>query len=349
MDVLRAVGSLLYSRNLLPRQAEARGHAFNQAVADFTSSGAKNTGSRVLISTLVACVFTGDLVLGWLAVWAWNCWDGAAILEQGASLYTFSSLRVTRDLLGWVMGVPAGLKLNYPLSLFLGSRCLYLLRLWEAFYRDFLSLYLPLFLRFIPVFASFFGLSLTLALFHDLFKFLNLCHVCFFVFSSRLLSLQVSVLVSLSRLFRGKKWNALKNRVDSCDYNTNQLLLGTIVFTTLLFLLPTTIVFAALFLSLRILQWIVQFTLRAVVVGINWSTLSIVGWIERAGWAESLVKVRVSEGEVVWRGRRWEIGEIREAVRSADPKEIIAELLGKPPVDAKPHPLATISGLWTKL
>lgn len=35
----------------------------------------------------------------------------------------------------------------------------------------------------------------------------------------------------------------LRNRIDSCDYDLDQLLVGTILFTLLFFLLPTVVVF----------------------------------------------------------------------------------------------------------
>jgi phosphatidylinositol glycan class Q protein len=37
----------------------------------------------------------------------------------------------------------------------------------------------------------------------------------------------------------GKRWNALRDRVDSYDYELDQLFLGTLLFTISLFLLPT--------------------------------------------------------------------------------------------------------------
>ena len=48
-------------------------------------------------------------------------------------------------------------------------------------------------------------------------------------------------------LFIGKKWNTLRNRIDSCDYDLDQLLLGTILFTLLTFLFPTVVVYYATF------------------------------------------------------------------------------------------------------
>ena len=58
-------------------------------------------------------------------------------------------------------------------------------------------------------------------------------------FLSRLYRLELYCLGSLWRLFRGKKWNVLRQRVDSAVYDADQLFVGTLLFTVLLFLLPT--------------------------------------------------------------------------------------------------------------
>lgn len=49
------------------------------------------------------------------------------------------------------------------------------------------------------------------------------------------------------KLFTGKRRNVLRNRTDSWDYDLDQLLLGTILFTLLAFLFPTVLVYYALF------------------------------------------------------------------------------------------------------
>ncbi len=54
-------------------------------------------------------------------------------------------------------------------------------------------------------------------------------------------------LASLWRLFRGKKWNVLRQRVDSASYDVDQLFIGTLLFTVLLFLLPTTALYYIVF------------------------------------------------------------------------------------------------------
>ena len=48
-----------------------------------------------------------------------------------------------------------------------------------------------------------------------------------------------------------QKYNPLRDRVDSADNTVEQLFLGTIIFTILLFLLPTTVTFFSVFLALK--------------------------------------------------------------------------------------------------
>ena len=69
----------------------------------------------------------------------------------------------------------------------------------------------------------------------------------------RLYSLQVYGLASLWRLFRGKKWNVLRQRVDSASFDIDQLFIGTLFFTILLFLLPTTALYYIVFVTVRII------------------------------------------------------------------------------------------------
>ena len=189
-------------------------------------------------------------------------------LGVAISTYTLTMLQWTEQLVHWLMGYPGGLKLNPPLDHFLGTRFITILNFWEYFYSDFIAHYLTSIISLIFLLAPF-GITFSLAALHDFLKFLNLCLICFFIFSSRIFTLQVSALSSLARLFMGKKWNVLRKRVDSCDYDTSQLLMGTILFTILLFLLPTTGMYFIIFLLLRLLQFSVQFTVRLATVAVN--------------------------------------------------------------------------------
>lgn len=92
---------------------------------------------------------------------------------------------------------------------------------------------------------------MPISLFSDLLSLLTLHIYSFYIASARIFDWQLTIIMSLFHLFRGKKHNVLRNRIDSCDYDLDQLLLGTILFTLLFFLLPTVIVFYLTFASAR--------------------------------------------------------------------------------------------------
>jgi phosphatidylinositol N-acetylglucosaminyltransferase subunit Q len=100
-------------------------------------------------------------------------------------------------------------------------------------------------------FSSFAGASMPIALFSDMLSVLTLHIYCFYMASARIFHWQLTIIISLFHLFRGKKHNVLRKRIDSCDYDLDQLLLGTILFTLLFFLLPTVVVFYLAFASAR--------------------------------------------------------------------------------------------------
>lgn len=100
-------------------------------------------------------------------------------------------------------------------------------------------------------FSSFAGASMPIALFSDLLSVLTLHIYSFYMASARIFHWQLTIIISLFHLFRGKKHNVLRNRIDSCDYDLDQLLLGTILFTLLIFLLPTVVVFYLAFATAR--------------------------------------------------------------------------------------------------
>lgn len=59
-------------------------------------------------------------------------------------------------------------------------------------------------------------------------------------------------------LFLGKKWNVLRLRVDSVNYQADQLILGTILFTILLFLLPTVGLYYSVFMVIHCFVSLIQ-------------------------------------------------------------------------------------------
>ncbi|XP_075035480.1 phosphatidylinositol N-acetylglucosaminyltransferase subunit Q [Mixophyes fleayi] len=168
-----------------------------------------------------------------------------------------------QGLLQWLMGAPAGLKMNRALDEVLGRFFMYHIHLWISYIR-LMSPFIEVILWYIGLSACL-GLSVALAILSDIIALLTFHIYCFYVYGARLYCLKMHGLSSLWRLFRGKKWNVLRQRVDSCSYDLDQLFLGTLLFTILLFLLPTTALYYLVFTLLRLLvvvaQGVIQMTI----------------------------------------------------------------------------------------
>ncbi|CAG8432878.1 4707_t:CDS:10 [Diversispora eburnea] len=90
------------------------------------------------------------------------------------------------------------------------------------------------------------------------------------------LKLNTELDIFLGRLFlwlinvwKGKKWNPLRSRIDSCDYDLDQLLLGTILFTLLTFLFPTVVVYYATFAMSRVAVIFLQAVMETLLAFLN--------------------------------------------------------------------------------
>lgn len=160
------------------------------------------------------------------------------------------SIEDLQQMLKWLERDPAGLKLNENLATFLGDLFLWVIEYWNEICMFYVRPALPTVIRVIGI-SSFAGASLPISMFSDLLSVLTLHIYSFYIASARIYNWQLSIITSLFHLFRGKKRNVLRNRIDSCDYDLDQLLLGTILFTLLFFLLPTVAVFYATFAGAR--------------------------------------------------------------------------------------------------
>ena len=106
------------------------------------------------------------------------------------------------SLLKWLMGAPAGLKLNIPLNQFLGNFYIYHVHLWTS-YLFFVEAYLPKIILCCTL-AGCLGVTFLLALLCDILFFLTVHIYCFYIYAARLFSVEIHVLASLLRLFTGK-------------------------------------------------------------------------------------------------------------------------------------------------
>ncbi|KAF2723464.1 N-acetylglucosaminyl transferase component Gpi1 [Polychaeton citri CBS 116435] len=189
-----------------------------------------------------------DVIIG-IALGSYIIENAAVVASQVDSAVDAFAIEGLQRMILWLMDWPAGLKLNTELAAFLGDLFLWVIDYWAHCMRQLQPL-LPSLVRLIGL-TSFAGASLPIALFSDLISLLTLHVYSFYIASARIYGWQLTILGSLFHLFRGKKRNVLRSRIDSCDYDLDQLLLGTILFTLLFFLLPTVAVFYATFAGAR--------------------------------------------------------------------------------------------------
>ncbi|KAF2732828.1 N-acetylglucosaminyl transferase component Gpi1 [Polyplosphaeria fusca] len=190
-----------------------------------------------------------DVIIG-IALGSYIIENHAFVATQVDTIFTAWSIEGLRRMISWLSEWPGGLKLNSELANFLGDLFVWVIDHWAGC-MTLLRPYLPGIINFIG-FSAFAGATMPISLFSDLVSLLTLHIYSFYIASARIFHWQLTIIISLFHLFRGKKRNILRNRIDSCDYDLDQLLLGTILFTLLFFLLPTVFVFYLTFASARV-------------------------------------------------------------------------------------------------
>ncbi|KAH9128031.1 hypothetical protein AeMF1_001727 [Aphanomyces euteiches] len=156
----------------------------------------------------------------------------------------------------WLVDAPAGFKINVALALSLGKG-IHLMVDVSQYAIDALSPYVDIIL-YVASAASIFGLSVQLGLLYDFVEFVTLQTYYLYLYFSKLHRVQFDLLSSLWRLFLGKKKNMLRDRVDSREYDVTQLLVGTLLFTIVFFVVATNSVFYLYFCLVRCIVLAIQ-------------------------------------------------------------------------------------------
>lgn len=147
----------------------------------------------------------------------------------------------------WLMGIPAGFKLNTELAELFGMISLNAIQTFSTLWL-FMDSFLPHFIRGLAISGILFGLTIPAALCIDILTLVTLHVSALHWLISFVYSQQIESLGSIWRLFSGRKWNPLRQRLDSYDdYSVEQHVVGSLMFTPLLLLLPTTSVFYIFF------------------------------------------------------------------------------------------------------
>ncbi|RLN14885.1 hypothetical protein BBO99_00008701 [Phytophthora kernoviae] len=158
---------------------------------------------------------------------------------QSAEISPLTVVDFLRDNVEWLMGAPAGFKLNKPLASILGNGILLWLDLWSFVFAEIFPRGCGGAGEWLVVMFGYMGVTLQLTLLADLVNLATWHSHWVYLYFAKLNRLQFGLFSSLSKLFLGQKINVLRHRVDSCEYDVSQLLLGTLLFTILAFLVTT--------------------------------------------------------------------------------------------------------------
>nr|CCC47209.1 putative DNA-directed RNA polymerase II subunit 3 [Trypanosoma vivax Y486] len=155
----------------------------------------------------------------------------------------------------WFKRWPAGLKTNEDLSMTLSFLAeLVLQESWASVKNlDWVHLFYKLLKSISP-----FGASIAFAFMADICLTVSLHLLLLFRTLAVPYRLSHSVLVGLFLQFRGKKYNPLRKRTDTYDFSAEEMLMGTLIFTIVVFLFPTITVYYLYFAFVRSIVWLAR-------------------------------------------------------------------------------------------
>ncbi|KAK1643725.1 hypothetical protein QYE76_061530 [Lolium multiflorum] len=186
-----------------------------------------------------------DLLMGFIL--------GTALLLNMETIcsWTFSLLHYMTDAVlrsgcVWLMGVPAGFKLNTELAELLGMISLNVIQIYSTLW-FILGGFLKHIIQGLAFSGILLGFTVPVSFFIDIIQLATLHVTLLQWLISLIYSRQIQTVTSLWRLFRGRKWNPLRQRLDSYDYTVEQHVVGSLLFTPVLLLLPTASIFYIFF------------------------------------------------------------------------------------------------------
>lgn len=199
-----------------------------------------------------------------------------------------------KSLLASLKGSPVGLKLNVLLNHFFLNCFIYHVELWHTF----LKVLAPVvqYLTIPLAVLGLFGLSFQLAMLSDLLILISLHAYCFYIYAAVLYRIEVIGIKALWRVVLGRRKNVLRSRVESHEYMARQLFLATMFFAALLFLLPTVLVYYAVFASLRFGIYCITYLLMTIRKRILvLPVYTFVQWIKGSYACPDAVEVQIIE------------------------------------------------------
>lgn len=228
-----------------------------------------------------------DVLLG---ITAWNL-----IAEHWIRISTFVSEVIIQrvlftefyGLISWISyNHPAGFKLNNELGSFMGDLFLWSLKSFNYLILEHTtgSIKSQMMLVYLTKGLCYGGITFLIAFVIDMLRLMTVHILWFYQTSARIYQKQVEILKLLIQLFRGKKYNVLRNRVDNLDnyskprdfFEIDQLLLGTLLFMILVLLLPTVFAFYLTYFIIRLSVLLVMNFFENLLLIINFVPLFVI-------------------------------------------------------------------------
>ncbi|CCG25883.1 Gpi1 protein of GPI synthesis [Candida orthopsilosis Co 90-125] len=188
------------------------------------------------------------------------------------------------SLITWVSTEnPAGFKLNTDLGKFLGDLYIWTILFWKDFVENVQIVEnKPMILKIFKILCYGGGCSFLLSSFIDCIQLSTFHIYTFYYCAGKIYKRQLEIIKSLFQLFRGKKYNVLRNRIDNLNnyetgdiFEVDQLLLGTLLFMIMIFLLPTTFAFYLTFSIIHILILMAYNLLENITIILNFTPIFV--------------------------------------------------------------------------
>ena len=194
-----------------------------------------------------------------------NSYEAGPVLKLLHHYVHITHIDVLMNNIEWLMGLPAGLKVNHAVSYRAGCMNLGAINAWNTI-TTILTPWEPVIAVLVGASGAL-GITLIFALAADILHAATLHIYVIRSIFAQIHRTNIYLLASLWRLFRGKKWNILRARVDSAEFDTPELLIGTLVFACIFFLFSTLFAYYAFFS----LVWLFVLALKAAL----WVSLAI--------------------------------------------------------------------------
>ena len=142
-----------------------------------------------------------DIVLGFVVVYWLDVNIHSTAVSDFIVDYTEMVVSLLSKLINWMVGAPAGLKLNRELAQFLGKFFHYHIYLWRS-YLALIQPYISIIVWY-GILSGCLGVTFLFSLASDMLSLVTIHIYCFYAYAARLYSLEIYGLIALARLFTG--------------------------------------------------------------------------------------------------------------------------------------------------